>query len=124
MGKKKTMKRAVKIKSPLNKGKLHSQVLPFMKHYQKIVNYFIVFFWSHNILYGLFGGKLAITYAKKKFPGVTVRLLQCAAKQALENVKSQRKKPKWKQTMPHLRRYVAVLDQRIWKFSKIKTSFS
>ena len=124
MGKKRTLKRAVKIKSPLNKGKLHSQVLPLMKHYQKIDNYFIVFFWSHNILYGLFGGKLAITCAKKKFPGVTVRLLQCAAKQALENVKSQRKKPKWKQTMPHLRRYVAVLDQRIWKFSKIKTSFS
>ena len=124
MGKKKVMRRAVKVTSPLNKGKVQSQVLPFMKHYRKIVNYFILFFWSHNILYGLFGGKGAIECAKKKFPGVTVRLLQCAAKQALENVKSQRKKPKWKRDMPRMRRYVAVLDQRIWKFSEMTTSFS
>ena len=124
MGKKKMMRRAVKVTSPLNKGKIQSQVLPFMKHYQKIVIYFIIFFWSHNIFYGLFGGKIAIESAKKKFPGVTVRLLQCAAKQALENVKSQRKKPKWKRNMPRMRRYVAVLDQRIWKFSKMATSFS
>ena len=124
MGKKKMMRRAVKVISPLNKGKIQSQVIPFMKHYRQIVNYFIIFFWSHNIFYGLFGGKGAIESAKKKFPGVTVRLLQCAAKQALENVKSQRKKPKWKRNMPRMRRYVAVLDQRIWKFSKMTTSFS
>ena len=122
--KKKPIRRAMKVTSPLNKGKVQSQVLPFMKHYRKIVNYFIMFFWSHNIFYGLFGGKGAIECAKKKFPGVTVRLLQCAAKQALENVKSQRKKPKWKRNMPRMRRYVAVLDQRIWKFSEMTTSFS
>lgn len=115
------MIRSVKIMSPLNKGKL-GEVHQFMETYQNCVNYFIARLWSEQKFNGRYLDKEYVESAKQRFD-LTARLIQCAAKQAFEIVKSQRKKSKRQQRMPRFRELNANLDSRFWEITDRQNSF-
>lgn len=115
------MIRSVKTKSPLNKGKM-DKLRQFLETYQNCVNYFIARLWSEQKFNGKFLDASYIKAAKTRFD-LTARLIQCAGKQALEIVKSQRKKSKRQQRMPRLRQLTATLDSRFWEITNHQNSF-
>lgn len=93
-----------------------------MEKYNNCVNYFIARLWSENKLSGRYLDAKYIDSAKQRFD-LTARLIQCASKQALEIVKSQRKKNKNQRTMPRFRNLTANLDSRFWKITETKNTF-
>lgn len=113
------MIRSVKIRSPLNKSKLQ-EVRRFMETYNNCVNYFITRLWSESKLTGRYLDAEYINSAKQRFD-LTARLIQCASKQALGIVKSQRKKAV--KQMPRFRCLTANLDSRFWKITEGKNTF-
>lgn len=115
------MIRTVKIRSPLNKSKL-IQVHKFMETYSNCVNYFIARLWAEKKLTGRYLDKEYISSAKERFD-LTARLIQCAGKQALEVVKSQRKKTKNQRSMPRFKNMTTNLDSRFWKITERKNAF-
>lgn len=115
------MIRAVKIASPLNKGKLE-QVHQFLETYQNCVNYFITRLWSEGKFNGKYLDNDYIETAKQRF-NLTARLIQCAGKQALEVIKSQRRKSKRQQRMPRFKCLSANLDNRFWGIADKQNSF-
>jgi len=114
------MRRAVRIKSSINKHKL-APIKEFAIEYNRCVNYFIRKLWSNNIMSGKFLDK-EFTDVGNRFK-LTARLIQCAGKQALQIVKSQRKKSKRQQRMPRFKKLVTELDTRFWEFSEVENSF-
>ena len=115
------MIRSAKVVSPINKGKFE-RIKVFLETYQQCVNYFIHRLWSEYRFHGTYLETSYIKSAKRRF-NLTARLIQCAGKQALEVVKSQRKKSKRQQRMPHLKKQTATLDSRFWKITEQKNSF-
>lgn len=115
------MIRSVKIVSPLNKGKL-GEVHQFLETYNNCVNYFIARLWSEGKLNGKYLDNGYIETAKQRF-NLTARLIQCAGKQALEVVKSQRKKSRRQQRMPRFKELTANLDSRFWQITGRQNSF-
>lgn len=115
------MIRSVKIASPLNKGK-QEQVHQFLETYQNCVNYFVAKLWSEQKFSGRYLDKEYIQSTKQRF-NLTVRLIQCAAKQAFEIVKSQRRKSKRQRRMPRFRKLTANLDNRFWQITSEQNSF-
>lgn len=122
MNKKNMMVRSVKIRNPINKGKLNN-IKKFLVTYNGCVNYFIKRLWSEKTFSGRFLDKNYMENAKKHFPELTMRLIQCAGKEALQNIKSQRKKSKRQQTMPRFKKLIANLDSRFWEISTENNSF-
>lgn len=122
MNKKNMMVRSVKIRSPINKGKLNN-IKKFLVTYNGCVNYFIKCLWSEKTFSGRFLDKNYMENAKKHFPELTMRLIQCAGKEALQNIKSQRKKSKRQQRIPRFKKLIANLDNRFWEISGENTSF-
>lgn len=118
---KEKMIRSVKIVSPLNKGK-QKQVHQFLETYQNCVNYFIARLWSESKLNGKYLDNGYIEAARQRF-NLTARLIQCAGKQALEVVKSQRRKSKRQQRMPRFKKLTASLDSRFWQITGRQNSF-
>lgn len=116
------MIRSVRIVSPLNKGKTE-QVHNFLVEYHDCVSYFVSRLWAEHKLKGTYLNSEYINAAKGKF-NLTARLIQCAGKQALEIVKSQRKLSKTQQTMPRLRCLIANLDSRFWNIAEDSNSFN
>jgi hypothetical protein len=116
------MIRTVKISiNDINSGKLRG-VEEFLRTYNSCVNYFIRRLWSEKIFEGKFMDGLYIESAKKRFH-LTSRLIQCAGKQALEIVKSQRKKTENQKSMPRFKRLMTNLDSRFWKITKNKNTY-
>lgn len=115
------MIRSVKVASPLNKGKL-GEAHQFLETYNNCVNYFVARLWSDGRLNGKYLGNGHIGSAKRRFK-LTARLIQCAGKQALEVVKSQRKKSRRQQRMPRFRVLTANLDSRFWRIEGEANSF-
>ena len=115
------MIRSVKIRSPLNKNKM-TQVHKFLEIYQNCINYFLARLWSEGKLSGKYLDNSYIETAKSRFD-LTARLIQCAGKQALEVVKSQRKKSKRQQKMPRLKSLSATLDSRFWQITEKSNTF-
>jgi len=116
------MIRSVKIASnDVNSGKLRG-VEEFLRTYNSCVNYFIKRLWSEKIFDGKFIDGLYIESAKKRFH-LTSRLIQCAGKQALEIVKSQRKKTCNQRSMPRFKRLMANLDSRFWRITKNQNTY-
>lgn len=116
------MIRSVRIRSPINKNKINN-IKDFLVTYNNCVNYFIKRLWSEKTFYGRFLDKNHIVNAKEHFPQLTMRLIQCAGKEALQNVKSQKKKSKRQQTMPRFKKLTANLDSRFWEITDNKNSF-
>lgn len=115
------MIRSVKIMSPLNEGKLDG-VHRFLETYNNCVNYFIAKLWSKGKLNGKYLDNGYIESAKQRF-SLTARLIQSAGKQALEVVKSQRKKSKRQRRMPRFKKLTANLDSRFWQITNHRNSF-
>jgi putative transposase len=114
------MIRTVKINSPANKGKV-AKVHEFLAEYQNCVNYFIARLWAEKKFSGSYLGKEYVSSARKKF-NLTARLLQCAGKQALEIVKSQRKKES--KQYPRFKTLSATLDSRFWQITDEVNTFN
>jgi len=112
--------RTVSVVSPLNKGKKEA-ILEFLVLYKGCVNYFIKRLWSEKKFQGRFLPPDYIERAKERFP-LTARVIQCAGKEALQIVKSQRGRAKRKQRMPRFKRLSATLDSRFWEITDKKNS--
>ncbi len=114
------MRRTVRIASPLNEGKLEA-VASFLTEYNRCVNHFIERYWSER--------NFSDTYVDSTHMppdghfALTARLVQCAGKQALQVVKSQRMKPKRRRTMPRFTALTAELDGRFWCLADEHNSF-
>jgi IS605 OrfB family transposase len=115
-----TMIRAVKINSPVNKGKLQG-VHVFLEEYQNCVNYFIARLWAEKRFHGSYLEKEYVNSARKRF-NLTARLIQCAGKQAFEVVKSQRKKDA--KHYPRFKTLSATLDSRFWSITSNENTFN
>jgi len=116
------MIRTVKIASnDINSGKFLG-VREFLVTYNQCVNYFIKRLWSEKKFDGKFLDRQYTESASKRF-NLTFRLTQCAGKQALEIVKSQRKKTDNQRSMPRFRRLMADLNTNFWYVTKNENSF-
>jgi len=99
-----------------NNNKL-SQLSDIFSEYQRIVNLIIQSLWDQQIFHGNFVKNIPDT--KTWF---SQRLQQCAAKQALAIVKSQRKKKR--KTMPQFNNKTIELDSRFCEIHQDLNSFS
>jgi IS605 OrfB family transposase len=115
------MVRSVWIRSPLNKSKM-AELHKFMEIYQDCVNYFIARLWAEQRFTGYYLESEYIQAASQRF-NLTVRLTQCAGKQAFEIVKSQRVKTKTQRQMPRFKKLDVILDSRFWKITKQSNAF-
>lgn len=113
------MIRSVRICSPLNKNKLQ-EVHHFLEVYNNCVNYFIARLWTEQRFKGSYLESEYINATNHRFD-LTARLLQCAGKQSLEIVKSQRKKAR--KRMPRFKVLSATLDSRFWKITPDYNAF-
>jgi len=102
------MKRTCRVYlNELNEGK-YIIVKEFLHCCHDVMQYFVDLFWQRQD----FSGKLAdlptVHKGREKF-GITTRLGQALTKQAKEIVRSQHKKPKFKQHKPRLRWHTVTL---------------
>ncbi len=96
----------------VNPGKTQ-QIKDSIIVYIQAVNFFIELFWSEKDLSSNLADKTITDKGVERF-GITSRLAQCAAKQAKEVIRSQRKLSKNKQRMPVLRNRTVNLDSRFF----------
>jgi len=101
-----------------NAGKVGA-LKAFLLLYVNVVNYFIERFWSMKDFTAALAEK-AVTSRAVNGCGVTARVAQCAAKQAKEIVRSQKRRKV--KTMPLLRRKVATLDNRFVKIEEFRSA--
>lgn len=99
-----------------NKSKLE-KLHKIFEEYQQVTNYFINYIWSHN----LFSGKFLTDTNHCQNTWLSARLRQCAAKQALSIVKSQRKKKR--KTKPEFSGNSIELDSRFFELFQDVNSF-
>ncbi len=114
------MRRTVRIASPLNSVKL-GPVTAFLTEYGRCVNHFIEMYWSERNFDDVYVDSAHMP-AERRF-ALTARLIQCAGRQALQIVKSQRMKPKRQRTMPRFTAMAAELDGRFWSIADERNSF-
>src|SRR5215813_9660640 len=105
---KKTMKRSArKFLNDLNPGKVDKlRVFLYLCH--DVLQYFIDMFWARGDMSASFADLETVHLAVNRF-GITTRLGQALAKQAMEIVASQRKKPAKERNKPSLKRQVVTL---------------
>lgn len=96
------------------------QLKAFLNHYQNVINYFIVMFWSSSTADENLSGNGTTQKACNRF-NITARLSQCAAKQAKEIIRSQNEKSE--RTMPRFTTYLANLDSRFVKIEPFDGHF-
>ena len=93
-----------------NSGKLN-QLEYFSQEYQKLVNFYIDKLWENEEFSDLFLSKETQNSAST---WLSARIQQCAGKQALQIVKSQRKKEE--KTKPEFKNISIELDSRFIEF--------
>lgn len=117
------IRRSITVKSPVNSIKL-LEVKNFLISYNQCVNYFIKKYWNRkDIVKDKFIGTHSVQSAKQHFPTLKSRVVQCAGKEALQNIRSQSEKSIRQRKIPRFKKLSATLDSRFWKFSKNPNSF-
>jgi hypothetical protein len=102
------MKRSARVFfNELNEGKAE-ELRAFLYLCYDVLQYFIDLFWARGEMTASFAGLETFHLAVNRF-GITTRLAQALAKQAMEIVASQRKKPAGKRTKPALRCHIVTL---------------
>src|SRR5262245_47215742 len=105
---KNTMKRSARVfLNDLNHGKA-DELRAFLHLCHDILQYFIDLFWARGEVKAGFADLETIHLATGRF-GITTRLAQALAKQAMEIVASQRKKTAKDRKKPSLKRHVVTL---------------
>jgi putative transposase len=105
---KNTMKRSARVfLNDLNQGKAE-ELRAFLHLCHDALQYFIDIFWARGEMTAKFADLETVHLATNRF-GITTRLAQALAKQAMEIVASQRKKPAKERKKPALRRHVVTL---------------
>jgi IS605 OrfB family transposase len=108
-------------KSTINLNSSNSRKLETLdkifKEYNRVVNFIIQHLWDNNIFHGNFVKDIPDSQT-----WFSQRLQQCAAKQALSIVKSQRKRKH--KTMPQFNRFSIELDSRFCEINQDLNSFS
>jgi IS605 OrfB family transposase len=116
---KKTMKRSARVfLNDLNQGKAE-ELKAFLYLCHDILQYFIDLFWARGEMTASFANLETIHLAVNRF-GITTRLAQALAKQAMEIVASQRKKPAKERKKPSLRRQVVTLFYHFLKLEEFQ----
>jgi IS605 OrfB family transposase len=116
------MIRSVKIRSPLNKRKIQ-EIHKLLETYNNCVNYFIVRLWAEKKMDGRLLNAEYCKNAKQRF-NLTARLINCAGKQAVDIVSSQRRKSGIQRSMPRFSKLTATLDSRFWIITNTENSFN
>ena len=98
------------LNNTVNQSKLDT-LKSFLIHYQHVVNYCIVRFWSTHDTDKSLPGADVTTPIRARF-GITARLAQAAGKQAKEIVCSQTEKSVRKRRMPRFTSHIANIDSR------------
>jgi len=93
------------------------KLLEFIAEYTRVVNFYITVLWSNEIFTGSFMSKDYLAVES----WLSERAKQCAGKQALQIVKSQRKKKK--KTQPVFNGKALELDSRFIEIQEGKNSF-
>ncbi len=115
------MQRTVSICSPANRNRFeHART--FLLEYNHCVNYFIERYWSEHNFDDSYVDTVHMENAKERF-SLTARLIQCAGRQALQIVKSQRMKSIRRRRMPRYNVLSATLDGRFWAITGEHNSF-
>jgi IS605 OrfB family transposase len=105
---KNTMKRSARVfLNDLNQDKVE-ELRAFLYLCHDVLQYFIDVFWARGEMTAKFADLETVHLATNRF-GITTRLAQALAKQAMEIVASQRKKPTKERKKPALRRHVVTL---------------
>src|SRR5215471_19428930 len=99
----------------LNQGKA-DELRSFLYLCHDVLQYFIDLFWARGDMSAHFADLETVHLAVNRF-GITTRLGQALAKQALEIVASQRKKPAKERKKPSLKRHSVTL---YYHFQKIE----
>lgn len=99
-----------------NTGKKET-VYKVMIEYRRVVNEIIEGLWEEERFSGKFVAQINVD------TWLSARMKQCAAKQALQIVKSQRKKDPEDRTMPVLNKLVMDLDERFVQFHEDNNTF-
>ena len=115
------MQRTVSIHSPANRNKF-VQARAFLLEYNHCVNYFIERYWSEQNFDDSYVDSVHMDNARQRFR-LTARLIQCAGRQALQIVKSQRMKSVRRRRMPCYGTLSATLDGRFWAMTDEHNSF-
>jgi IS605 OrfB family transposase len=116
---KNTMKRSARVfLNDLNQGK--AEVLQaFLYLCHDVLQYFIDLFWARGDMTAKFADLNTVHLAVERF-GITTRLAQALAKQAMETVASKRKKPAGERKRPSLRRHVVTLFYHFLKLEEFQ----
>ena len=115
--KKKTMNRSARIfLNDLNPGKA-DKLRAFLYLCHDVLQYFTDIFWARGDMSASFADLETVHLAVNRF-GITTRLGQALAKQAMEIVASQRKKPAKERKKPSLKRHVVTLFYHFLKVEK------
>ena len=115
------MRGTVRIRSPASRNKFESVRL-FLLEYSRCVNHFIEMYWSEQGFDDSYVDSAHMENAKERF-SLTARLIQCAGRQALQIVRSQRMKSVRQRRMPRYNALSATLDSRFWTISDERNSF-
>jgi putative transposase len=116
---KKTMKRSARVfLNELNEGKAQ-ELRTFLYLCHDVLQYFIDLFWQRDEVRAGFADLETVHLGVKRF-GITTRLAQALAKQAMEIVASQRKKPAKVRKKPRLRRHVVTLFYHFLKVEEFR----
>jgi putative transposase len=116
---KKTMKRSARVfLNELNQVKAQ-ELRTFLYLCHDVLQYFVDLFWQRGEMRAGFADLETVHLAVKRF-GITTRLAQALAKQAMEIVASQRKKPAKVRKKPRLRRHVVTLFYHFLKLEEFR----
>ena len=110
------MKRSARVfLNDLNQGKAE-ELGAFLYLCHDVLQYFTDVFWARGEMTAKFADLETVHLATNRF-GITTRLSQGLAKQAMEIVASQRKKPTKERKKPALRRHVVTPGRRDSEFA-------
>jgi putative transposase len=116
---KNTMKRSARVfLNDLNQAKAE-ELRAFLYLCHDVLQYFVDVFWARGAMTASFADLETVHLATSRF-GITTRLAQALAKQAMEIVASQRKKPAAERKKPSLRRHVVTLFNHFLKLEKFQ----
>src|SRR5262245_27521547 len=113
------MKRCARVfLNDLNDGKAQ-ELRAFLYLCHDVLQYFIDVFWARGEMKTSFADLETVHLATGRF-GITTRLAQALAKQAMEIVASQRKKPAGERKKPSLKRHVVTLFYHFLKLEEFQ----
>lgn len=113
------MKRGARVfLNDLNPGKAQ-ELRAFLYRCHDVLQYFVDLFWQRGEMRAGFADLATVHRAVDRF-GITTRLAQALAKQALEMVASQRKKTAQERTKPQFKRHVVTLFYHFLKLEEFQ----